>query len=91
MKADILVLGFQEIVELNAKQVLIGGNSEAISSWNELILKVLNKDIEKESKRYSLVIAENLVGLHTALYARKSIASKLKEITTSKIKLGFAG
>jgi hypothetical protein len=52
---------------------------------------VLNKDIENESKKYTLVIAENLVGLHTVLFARKSIAAKLKEITTSKLKLGFAG
>jgi hypothetical protein len=34
MSADILVIGFQEIVELNPKQVLLGGNSEAIEQWN---------------------------------------------------------
>jgi hypothetical protein len=29
--SDLVVLGFQEIVELNPKQVIIGGNSIAIS------------------------------------------------------------
>jgi len=39
---DIVVLGFQEIIEINATSLLGGSNlDKAVKSWNEHVLKTL--------------------------------------------------
>ena len=38
---DIYVVGLQEIVQLNPKQILMGNNSSHIKLWNDIILNNL--------------------------------------------------
>jgi hypothetical protein len=54
-------------------------------------LQELNKDVLLETNKYAQIITEDLVGLHTVLYARKSYAAKLKGVASTKLKLGWAG
>ncbi|GAB2212136.1 hypothetical protein Droror1_Dr00025483 [Drosera rotundifolia] len=53
--ADIFVLGFQEVVPLNAANVLGAEDSSPISKWEALIRRTLNKSSEPEAnyKSYS--------------------------------------
>ncbi|KAL9251019.1 Type I inositol polyphosphate 5-phosphatase 2-like protein [Drosera capensis] len=53
--ADIFVLGFQEVVPLNAANVLGAEDSSPISKWEALIRRTLNKPSEPEAnyKSYS--------------------------------------
>lgn len=67
---DIVVVGFQEIVNLNASSILMGGGSSNYKIWNDLVLSNL---IEHTGEEYVHVIAENLVGIHIALFTRKGI------------------
>ncbi|KAM4073552.1 hypothetical protein ACB094_10G028400 [Castanea mollissima] len=48
--ADIYILGFQEVVPLNAGNVLGAEDSSPIPKWEAIIRKTLNKSLEPESK-----------------------------------------
>ncbi|XP_071722356.1 LOW QUALITY PROTEIN: type I inositol polyphosphate 5-phosphatase 2-like [Rutidosis leptorrhynchoides] len=51
--ADMYILGFQEVVPLNAGNVLGAEDNRPISKWETLIRKTLNKSSESESKHKS--------------------------------------
>ena len=44
---DVVVVGFQEIVNLSASSVIMGSNSNHIKQWIDLVLNNLNKTLEK--------------------------------------------
>ncbi|XP_057415472.1 type I inositol polyphosphate 5-phosphatase 2-like isoform X2 [Lotus japonicus] len=51
--ADIYIIGFQEVVPLNAGNVLGAEDNTPISKWEAIIRKTLNKSSEPKSKRKS--------------------------------------
>lgn len=51
--ADIYVFGFQEVVPLNAGNVLGAENKRPIPKWEAIIRKSLNKSVEPETKHKS--------------------------------------
>ncbi|KAL5862550.1 hypothetical protein ACOSQ3_000064 [Xanthoceras sorbifolium] len=51
--ADIYIIGFQEVVPLNAGNVLGAESSRPIPKWEALIRKTLNKSSEPENKHKS--------------------------------------
>ncbi|XP_022892768.1 type I inositol polyphosphate 5-phosphatase 2-like isoform X2 [Olea europaea var. sylvestris] len=53
--ADVYILGFQEVVPLNAGNVLGAENRSSIRKWEAIIRKTLNKSLEPETihKSYS--------------------------------------
>ncbi|TXG54347.1 hypothetical protein EZV62_019603 [Acer yangbiense] len=51
--ADIYIIGFQEVVPLNAGNVLGAESSRPIPKWEAIIRKTLNKSLEPESKHKS--------------------------------------
>ncbi|XVF51917.1 hypothetical protein PTKIN_Ptkin04bG0222900 [Pterospermum kingtungense] len=48
--ADIYIIGFQEVVPLNAGNVLGAEDSRPIPKWEAIIRRTLNKSLEPESK-----------------------------------------
>ncbi|XP_044493804.1 type I inositol polyphosphate 5-phosphatase 2-like isoform X2 [Mangifera indica] len=51
--ADIYIIGFQEVVPLNAGNVLGAESSRPIPKWEAIIRRTLNKSLEPESKHKS--------------------------------------
>ncbi|KAL0296292.1 UNVERIFIED_CONTAM: Type I inositol polyphosphate 5-phosphatase 2 [Sesamum radiatum] len=51
--ADIYILGFQEVVPLNAGNVLGAENRRPIPKWEEIIRRTLNKSLEPDAKQKS--------------------------------------
>lgn len=51
-QADIYILGFQEVVPLNAGNVLGAEDSRPIQKWESLIRKTLNKNLLKQKEVY---------------------------------------
>ncbi len=85
-----MVLGFQEIVESSASNLIGGGNSQnAIKNWNDNVLRTLKE--KSGGQDYVQVASENLVGNAIALFARRSIHREITDIALSKIKIGFSG
>ncbi|KAK2985047.1 hypothetical protein RJ640_016967, partial [Escallonia rubra] len=51
--ADVYILGFQEVVPLNAGNVLGAENRRPIRKWEKIIRKTLNRSLEPETKHKS--------------------------------------
>lgn len=83
------MLGFQELVELNPKQVLLGGDQSVVQNWIQLVLQCLNQG--ECSDEYIHLIGESLVGTHISVFAKKRLSHRFTDLATSKLKLGFSG
>lgn len=104
---DIIVFGFQELVDLEnkkltAKSILKGGSKkkkaasqqEHMSHQYRLWQQQLTKSIETYMPRdqpYVLLHAANLVGLFTAIFVRSSERGKIQNLSASTVKRGLGG
>lgn len=87
---EVFVLGFQEIVELNPRSVLLGDSvKDRVEALKETVLNTINSQdfIEEE---YVHVVSESLVGSLCAVFCKRSLLHRLTDIATSKVKLGFS-
>lgn len=82
---DIVLVGFQEIVELTPSQIL---NAEPYKRefWESRIAQTLNKREE-----YVLVRSDQLVGTALVMFARKSEVTYVKNVEGAMIKTGLGG
>ena len=79
-------IGLEEVINLNPKNVIIGGEKEKYILWEEKI------KIELKSKdNYVLLSKINLVGILFFIFVKASEISKIKNIKKTKIKTGFYG
>eukprot|EP01084_Bolivina_argentea_P288233 494696_1 len=85
--ADIYVLGFQEIVDLNAANLWI--ENTANEGWEKMISESLATNIRKEE--FIQISSRHLVGILLCVYVRKSLRSKIKNIMTSIVGVGLFG
>lgn len=79
-------IGIQEIVELNALNIVILNNKNVITKWEQKISKTL-----KKKYNYVLQFKESLVGILFLLYIKPSESKYIKDIKKSVIKAGFIG
>ena len=79
-------IGLEEVINLNAKNVIIGGEKKKYKLWEEKInLELKSKD------NYVLLLKTSLVGILFFIFVKAEEISKIKNIKTSKIKSGFYG
>ena len=86
-EADIYVLGFQEIVDLNAANLWI--ENTANEGWEKMIEQCLSKSIP--SCEYVQIESRHLVGILLCIYVKKTIRSSIKNIMTSIVGVGLFG
>ena len=89
--AELLAVGFQEIVPLNARNVLQADNSqEALDRWNSAILSFLNAG---RGMTYVHLSSVSLVGLGLSLFARRDLVElhHISSILSDSVKAGFKG
>lgn len=84
---DLYVLGFQEVVPLNAKNILGPENNSVSLKWNSLIGTTLNRN----SKRYSCVISKQMVGIMLTVWARDDLLPSIRNPTVSYVGCGIMG
>ena len=89
--ADIYVVGFQEIVDLNAMNVAIDGSKTASRSqfWIDKVAESLRKN--KKGDRYVLVAQRALVGLLLCVFAKDSLTNSINDIRTASTAVGVMG
>ncbi|KAJ1916916.1 Inositol-1,4,5-trisphosphate 5-phosphatase 1 [Mycoemilia scoparia] len=89
---DIVVVGFQEIVNLNVGQVLATNNANRLV-WEQIVMKLLNKQLRtrEEASEYVLVCSDQLVGMSILVIAHSSILPLLKGVSTVNHKTGLWG
>ncbi|KAM3141483.1 Synaptojanin-2 [Paramecium bursaria] len=79
---EIIVIGFQEFVALNAGNILRSNNRESIQIWKGIFLKILGDS-------YSLIVYQDMVGIFVLIFVLKTEQSQFVNINTEIVKYGF--
>jgi len=79
-------IGLEEVINLNAKNVIIGGEKEKYALWEEKITSEL-----KSKNNYILLTKSSLVGILFFIFVQASEISKISNINSAKTKTGFYG
>lgn len=85
--ADILIIGLQEIVELEARKSLLSSNTstDAIDNWSREIKRRLGPD-------WRLIHAASMVGLGLAVFVRDlEVRQALSQVGEAEVKTGLGG
>ncbi|KAF6204707.1 hypothetical protein GE061_018868 [Apolygus lucorum] len=82
---DIYAIGFEEIVDLNASNIM-AVSSENARSWADELTKVLSRDTP-----YVMVTYVQLVGVCLFLFIRPELAPVLRDVAVDSVKTGFGG
>lgn len=82
---DIFAIGFQEIVDLNASNI-VAGSSENAKAWAEELQRVLSREHE-----YVILTSQQLVGVCLYVFVRKQHASYIRDVAVDCVKTGLGG
>jgi len=80
--ADIYAIGFQEIVDLNAGNLLV--DHSAAKPWEDKIERTLKQ-------QYILVESKHLVGLSLCVYVRRALFPEVAEVSAETVGVGIMG
>ncbi|XP_040165309.1 synaptojanin-1 [Anopheles arabiensis] len=82
---DIFAIGFQEIVDLNASNI-VAASSDNAKAWAEELQKVVSRDRE-----YVLLTYQQLVGVCLYIYIRPQHAQYIRDVAIDCVKTGLGG
>ncbi|KAK7791521.1 hypothetical protein R5R35_008685 [Gryllus longicercus] len=82
---DIFAIGFEEIVDLNASNI-VAASSENAKAWGEELQKVLSRD-----HQYVMVTYVQLVGVCIYLFIQPKHAPYLRDVAVDCVKTGLGG
>lgn len=92
---DIIIVGFQEIVDLNAVNVAMDGKSQQRSQfWLDKIRATVNMKKYNNGdpmRLYNYLAHKNLVGLLICVFVRSPHAARVKNIHTASVGVGVMG
>lgn len=101
---DILVFGFQELVDLEDKKITAKSffrkkkhkedtehekMSHQYRAWRDHLIRILDEYSPKQN--YVLLHTANLVGLFTCIFVKGSERANIRDVCAAEIKLGFSG
>ncbi|XP_031787323.1 synaptojanin-1 isoform X1 [Nasonia vitripennis] len=82
---DIFAIGFEEIVDLNASNIMAASHENA-RAWAEELQKVLSRDHE-----YVLITYQQLVGVCLYVFIRPEHVGFLRDVAVDCVKTGLGG
>ncbi len=82
---DIFAIGFQEIVDLNASNIM-AASSENANLWADELQKVLSRDYP-----YVMLTYVQLVGVCLYIFIRSDLAPSVKDLAVDSVKTGLGG
>ncbi|XP_011503811.1 PREDICTED: synaptojanin-1 isoform X1 [Ceratosolen solmsi marchali] len=82
---DLFVIGFEEIVDLNATNIMAASNENA-RAWADELQKVLSRD-----HKYVLVTYQQLVGVCLYIFIRPTYTNFLRDVAVDYVKTGLGG
>ena len=83
--ADIYAVGFEEIVDLNASNIM-AASSENAKAWSAELLKVLSRD-----RPFALLTYVQLVGVCLYVFIRPELTEFVRDVATDSVKTGLGG
>lgn len=101
---DILVFGFQELVDLENKKVTAKSffkskkkdpaeqehMSHQYRAWRDYLTRCV-EDFMPEDSTYVLLNTASMVGLFTCIFVKNSLRSRIKHVHTAEVKRGMGG
>lgn len=88
--ADVYAVGFQEIVDLNAVNVAMDGQSaKRAQAWQDRLTAALNGNQQRE--RYVLVGEKHLVGILLLVFVKEMHLRSVREVAGATVGVGFGG
>lgn len=82
---DIFAIGFQEIVDLNASNIMAASSDNA-KAWAEELQKTVSRD-----QPYTLLTYQQLVGVCLYVFVRPEHAKHIRDVATDSVKTGLGG
>lgn len=86
--ADIYAVGFQEIVDLNAVNVLADNKTQKVSHFWEGQIKSC---LESTQVKYVHIMTQSLVGVLVCIYAKEAVAQHIKDVRGTTYAVGILG
>lgn len=83
---DIYAIGFEEMVDLDAKNIM-NASKENAKEWALELGKTLNSREEK----YCLLTFHQLVGVCLYVFVRPQLASSIRDVLVEDVKTGMGG
>merc|ERR1719312_2029079 len=83
--ADIYAIGFEEMVDLDAKNI-VSASGENARGWAEELAKTLNRNT-----KYSPVTYQQLVGVCLYVFIRPELAEDVREVMVEEVKTAMGG
>jgi len=88
---ELVVVGFQEIVELSPQQIM-STDPTIRQAWEEAVKRTLNRDAQRRgSEEYVLLRAGQLVGASLSIFAKASVLKFIRNVEGSLKKTGMSG
>lgn len=82
---DIYAIGFEEMVDLDAKNIM-NASKENAKEWAIELGKTLNRD-----EKYCLLTFHQLVGVCLYVYVRPQLARSIRDVMVEEVKTGMGG
>lgn len=83
--ADIFAIGFEEIVDLNASNIM-AANTDNMKAWADELEKVLSRN-----QRYVLLTCQQLVGVCLYIFVRPEHTPSIRDLAIDCVKTGLGG
>ena len=88
---EFYILGFEEIVDLTSKNILLSSNTDNKEKIKTKISEVLKGLKGTENDPYQLIAEIDLIGIYLIIFAKKKIIKYIKNFDYQTIKTGFMG
>lgn len=89
-RPDLYIIGFQEIVDLNATNVVFSSNNTQKNKWKTIISDALSS-LSNKSDPYVLIKEMDLVGIYLITFIKKSCMPGITNLDFTYIKSGLMG
>lgn len=86
VEADIVIVGLQEMMTLNTKNIVYSNTNHNEEQWNSIIL--MNLQLKGQ---YTRIHTLSLVGLFLGVYCRSEMVSRVSQMECDTVKTGFSG
>ena len=90
---DIVAVGFQEIVDLNAVNVAVDNKTQQRSQfWVERLASTLNNAVNNDpNRRYVLLMQKSMVGLLICVFCKQAHQPRVKYVNAASVGVGVMG
>lgn len=89
---DLVAVGFQEIVDLNAVNVAVDNKTQQRSAfWTERLNSTLNGNVTKADDAYVMLMQKSMVGLLVCVFVKSVHRQRVNNVQAASVGVGVLG